>query len=223
MSLDDHRPWLRRVGLLALIAAGVLAPLSIRATWEGRAELEAAEAAAAETRHDDEIIHLGRAARWRVPIASHDERALERLMTVGAEHEQRGAEGRLDALAAYREARRAILATRTLGIPEPDVFHAANQRIAALMAAQERELGLDLSGEGRQEDYHLALLEQVPGPDPLRGAGVALAFVGWLVASAGFVLRALDAQGRLRRRAAVRWGGASLLLLIVWAVLLHLV
>jgi hypothetical protein len=48
-----------------------------------------------------------------------------------------------------------------------------------------------------------------------------LAFAGWLVASAGFVLRALDAQGRLRSRPAVRWGGASLLLLIAWAVLLR--
>lgn len=221
MSIVDDRPWLGRAGLLTVIVAGVFAPLCVRAIWEGRAELEAASAAAEAARHDDEIIHLGRAARWRVPLASHDDQALDRLMALGAAHEQRGAEGRADALAAYREARRAILATRTLGIPHADVFHAANQRIAALMAAQERELGMDLSGEGRQEDHHLALLEQVPGPDPVRGAGVALAFVGWLVASAGFVLRALDAQGRLRRRPAVRWGGASLLLLIVWAVLLR--
>lgn len=89
------------------------------------------------------------------------------------------------------------------------------------MAAQERELDMDLSGADRREEYHLALLEQVPGPDPLRGAAAALAFAAWLVTSAGFVLRALDAQGRLRPRAALRWGGASLVLLVAWSVLLR--
>ncbi len=209
-----------RLGWVGLLAAAVLAPFAIRAAWEGRAELAAAELAAAEERRDDEIVHLGRAARWRLPLASHDEVALERLMVRGHEHEQRGVEGRLDALAAYREARRAILATRGFGLPEADRFHAANERIAALMAEQERDLGMDLSGKEDQEAYHLALLEQVPGPDPTRSGLAALAFLSWVIASAGFILRALDAQGRLRPRPALRWGGASLLLLVAWVALM---
>jgi hypothetical protein len=199
----------------------VLTPLAVRVAWEGHAELEAAEQARAEELLAQEIEHLGRAARWRLPVASHDEIALERLLVIGEEQEALGDAGIQTALMAYREVRRALLATRSWGIPHEDLFARANQRIAALMAIQERAFGTDLSGRGEQEAYHLELLERVPGPDPLRANLAALAFIAWIVASGGFVLRALDAHGRLRPRPALRWGAASLLLLIAWMVLLR--
>jgi hypothetical protein len=216
------RRWQRRAVWLTVGLLAVLAPLCGRVAWEGRAEQQEAARAAAEGRGDDEIVHLGRAARWRLPLFSHDQDAIARLMQLGAEHEARGPEGRDMALAAYREARGAIVATRALGLPDEDAFDAANARIAVLMAEQERELGMDLSGEGRQEAYHRALLDVVPGPDPLWAALVALSFLAWVAATAGLTLRALDAQGRLRPRPALRWGAASLLLLVAWMVLLRL-
>jgi hypothetical protein len=215
------RVLLRRIVWAFLLLFGVLIPLSVRVVWEGRAELEAADRARGEELLTQEIEHLGRAARWRLPIASHDEIALHRLLAIGEDQEALGDDGIQTALMAYREVRRALLATRSWGIPHEDLFAQANQRIAVLMAIQERDFGTDLSGRGEQEAYHLELLERVPGPEPVRANLAALAFVGWLVASGGFVLRALDAHGRLRPRPALRWGGASLLLLVAWMVLLR--
>jgi len=216
-----RRALLRRIGWALLLLFGVSIPLAARVAWEGKAEIDAADQARAEQMLAQEIEHLGRAARWRLPIASHDEIALERLLEIGAEQEALGDDGVQLALAAYREVRRALLATRSWGIPHRDLFHEANRHIAALMAVQERAFGTDLSGRGEQEAYHLELLERVPGPDPVRANLAALAFLGWIVASGGFVLRALDAHGRLRPRPALRWGGASLLLLVAWMLLLR--
>jgi hypothetical protein len=220
-SSARRRAVLRRLGWAFLLLFGVSIPLGARVAWEGQAQLDAADQARADKMLAEEIEHLGRAARWRLPIASHDEIALERLLEIGAEQEALGEDGVQTALMAYREVRRALLATRSWGIPHEDLFAQANQRIAALMAEQEIAFGTDLSGQGEQEAYHLALLERVPGPDPLRANLAALAFVGWIVASGGFVLRALDAHGRLRPRPALRWGAASLLLLVAWMILLR--
>lgn len=213
--LRGLRPTLMVVAVLVV----TLVPLVLRVAWEGRAELVAAEEAAGIGDFEAEVIHLGRAVRWRLPIAGHDEEALERLVALGTAREA-AHEDQL-ALMAYREARRAILATRAVGLPHEETFHDLNRRIARLMAEQERQFDTDLSGVGDPYAYHLALLEAVPGPNPVRGHLAAWAFVGWLVATAGFVLRALDARGRLRLRSAVRWGLASLATLVAWAVLLR--
>jgi hypothetical protein len=205
------------LGLVAVFGAPVL----VRVAWEGRAELQRADAAEADGDTEAEIEHLGRAARWRMPILGHDETAIDRLLVIGTNAESEGDDGRQTALVAYREVRRALLATRTWGVPQREVFDDVNQRIATLMAEQEADFGTDVGGTGDPYTYHLKLLQEVPGPDPWRANVAALAFLGWIVATAGFVLRAIDAKGHLRPKSAVRWGAASVLLLAAWAVLLR--
>lgn len=211
----------RRTLWIVLLALAMVVPLAVRVSWEGRAELEAADQAREQAQVEREILHLGRAARWRLPLADHHQQALERLLELGDEHELRGDDGVQIALSAYREARGAILATRSLGVPDPELFQELNWRIARLMAAQERAFGIDLSGTGEQEAWHYALLEQVPGPDAHMGTAMAIAFVSWVAATVGFMLRAIDARGHVRARAAIHWGGASLVLLVAWMVLLR--
>ncbi len=206
-------------GLLVSLAVGTVVG---RVALEGRAELELAERAGKDEDLDEQIIHLGRAARWRLPIARHDDRALEQLMRLGEEREMDGPEGRQEALACYREARRAILATRSLRLADPETFHEANRRIARLMAEQEEEYGTDISGTGDPEAWHLERLEEVPGPRPVLGALASLAFLGWAITAAGFALRGLEARGRLRLPQAAWWGLANLALLIAWMVLLRM-
>lgn len=209
---------------LAWAAGGallVLAPLWIRAGWEGRAELELADDAQVAEDTDGEIEHLGRAARWRLPLATHDETALTRLMEIGVRERARGSVGRQGALAAFREVRGALLATRAWGIPHREWFDEANTHIAELMAAQEAAYGTDIYGKDDPQGEHLRHLSQVPGPGPVRGNLTALAFVAWLGCSVGFVTRGLNARGRLRPRPALLWGGASLVLLVAWMVLLR--
>lgn len=211
----------QRLGWGLLITAAIVLPLVGRAAWEGRRELELA-AQAAETRDlDAQIEHLGRAARWRVPGFGHDERAVDALMELGAAAEARGDAGSQRALAAYREVRRALLGTRGLFVPQRERFHEANERIAVLMAAQEERFGTDVGGRGDPYGYHLELLEEVPGPAPGRALVAALSFVAWLGSVAAFFVRGLDERGHLRPAPAVRWGAASLLLLVGWMVALR--
>lgn len=159
----------------ALVVLGVLGPLLGRAAWEGQGALVQADLAAAEGRVDREIMQLGRAARWRVPIAGHDEQALARLLAIAAEAEQAGEGGTQTAITAYREARGALLASRAWGVADPSALDLANRGIARLMAAQEQVFGTDLSGTGRAEAYHLELLQRAgEGRAPWPAAAVML-------------------------------------------------
>jgi hypothetical protein len=220
-EVSRTRRVLRRLAFALGIAAALVIPVGVRVAWEGRAELDLADVAAEEEDVDAELEHLGRAARWRMPVLGHDEAAIDRLLQLGTDAEARGDDGRQTALAAYREIRGALLATRTWGVPQRDVFDDVNVRIATLMAEQEADFGTDVGGIGDPYAYHLGLLDEVPGPDPWRGNFAAIAFVGWIAATIGFVLRGIDARGHLRPKSAVRWGVAALALLAAWAVLLR--
>jgi len=210
--------WRPAIGLGALVA--VLVPIATRVALEGRAGLAAADVARDAGELDGEIEHLGRALRWRMPGLDHDEAALARLWAIGQAQEARGADGRDAALAAYRELREGLLATRVWGVPHRERWEAANARIAALMAAVEREYGTDASGIGDPEAFHHALLSREPGPDPVRGNLAALAFAGWVACTAGLLVRGLGPRGRLRPRPALRWGLGAVICLVAWAVLL---
>lgn len=212
--------WRRRL-LVALALTGlVLVPLCGRVAFEGRAEIDRADEAAEAGDVDGEILHLGRAARWRAPLLSHDEAARDRLLEIGRAAEARGVDDDHIALAAFREVRRGLLATRTFAVSDPDQLQEANEAIARLMAAQEVRFGTDVGGSGDPEAWHLQRLSEPPGPVPWRATVAALAFVLWLGATAGFVTRGLDAAGRLRPKSALRWGVAGLALLVTWAVML---
>ena len=203
---------IRRIVLYA--AAGVVllvVPIGVRVAVDGRAALQEALATADP---DLRIERLGHAARWRMPLVSHDEQALDALIAIGERGEP------VQSLAAYREARRAMLATSAWGLSDPARFDMLCERIAAAMAAQEEADLSDVGGQGDPYAYHLQLLQQVPGPDPLRAGFAAWAFVGWLVALLGFIGRGLDDRGKLQPRPATRWGLAAMLLLVSWAVLL---
>ncbi len=203
---------LRQV-VLGVAAAVVLivVPVAIRAWVDGRAALEQARLTEAL---DLRIERLGHAARWRMPLASHDEQALDALLQLGEESEP------VASLAAYREARRALLATRAWGVADPQRFELLNERIATAMAAREEAEGTDVGGLGDPYAYHLQLLTREPGPEPRRAGLAAWAFVAWLGALVGFIGRGLDSRGRLQPKPATRWGLAVLLLLTAWTVLL---
>ena len=195
--------WLMRAAGAVVIVLGVAAPLLGRVAWEGRAELRAAQAASERGRVDLEIVHLGRAVRWRSPFAGHDEAALERLMAVGREALARG--DSQTALLAHREVRGAVLATRAWSSLDDSLYHAVNGEIAAAMAAQEQVFGTDLSGRGEAEAYHLALLEQARPAESAWAVFVGLAIVA---AAIGVAVS--------RRVTIVCWSVALMLAAIAW-------
>lgn len=204
-----------------LIVAAVVVPLSVRVVWEGRAELELAREAHEAGHAGARIEHLGRAARWRMPLFGHDEEALQQLVELAREARDEGSGRSHTALVAYREARRAMLATRAWGVSEDQTFEQVNREIARLVAEQEERFGTDLSGRGEPEAYHQALLSSVPGPNPIRANLAALAFLAWVGSALGFVLRGLDSRGKIRGGPAVRWGLVSVATLVAWILLVR--
>jgi hypothetical protein len=198
----------RRVAaILAVVIAIVLmilGPLAVRAGIEGRAELRAAEQASTL---EQAIVHLGRAARWRLPIADHDEQARERLEQIAEEAEQAG-DAR--ALVAWRELRGALLGTRTWGVVDPEQLERANRGIVreTLKAAK-------AVGAPEESERWLAELEAAPASDGIGTRIAALCFALWCVTLIGFVVHAIGTEGRLRR-SALAWGAVNLTSLLGW-------
>lgn len=179
------------------LGLGIVAPLVARTWLEGRAEL--AQAAEAEIRGDVEqqIIHLGRAARWRMPLASHDDAAIDALLTIDdPDH----------ALAACREARRALLGSRVAGVSRPDALQRANACIDERTPQSPNPVGSSPN----------------PGPTPWLAAVASIAFTLWVVSTGLLLARGLDGKGRLVPKPAVRWGAVSLVALVGWMLALRL-
>lgn len=204
MASDSSKRFGVGLGLVILL----LAPLCVRTAVDGRSELARADEAAQVGDHDAEIRHLGRAARFRLPLARHDERALSRLRELALEAE--GADAIDPALAAWREIRSALLGTRAITVSDPELLAEANAAIVELMVREARAAGRPSARERWAEE-----LEQDLAPRG-RSLFAALCFAVWMVACVGFFARGVDAQGRLIPRPARRWGSVLVLSLVAW-------
>ncbi len=183
----------KRIATFALMLSAVLAIATIRVLVSSRAELRAAASATG----DDEIAHLGRAARLYAPGNPWSGRALDKLAEIGRSDPER-------ALAAWREARSAILATRSFYTPRRALCDEADARIATLMAAAESPG--DEAARATAERWHRERLAAHPQPS-LGWTLAALAGLAlWIGCAIGFFLRAIGPDDRLRSRAAITWG-----------------
>ena len=190
---------------------------------EGQDELARAQEARAAGEDDVAVVHLARAARWRLPVVGTHDEAIEELTALADDYVSREPPERTEALACLREVRRALLATRHLWTPDAAQLELVNVRISELMAAQEAALGMDTGGEEAAATWHLERLREAPAPRrPWVAALASLGFLGWVVSVGGFIARGLDARGRVRGRAAVRWGLAFLISLGTWMVAISL-
>ena len=203
---------MKRLGLIAGVVALVLAPLLVRTAVDGRAELARADEAGEAGDRDAEIRHLGRAARFRLPLAQHDDQAIDRLHALAVDAQSAGEI--TTSLTAWRELRSALIGTRTFDVPEPELLAEANAEIVELMVEEARASNRPIARDRWAEE-----LEQDLQPRH-RTLLAALSFAAWLVSCIGFLARGIDAKGRLIPRPALRWGGSALLLLILWILLM---
>lgn len=213
---DDGRgrtQLLRRLAYVAL-ALLVIGSLFVRAWLDGRAQLREADAMAEAGDLDGEIRHLGRAARWRLPLAEHDELARARLHEIAERETKAGHVG--VALIAWRELRSAILATRTIDVVDPELLEIANTQIVRLMVIEAREAGITADSAR----WTAELTEDPVTTSRGRSLTAAACFAAWLVACIGFFMRGIDGKGRLEPRLALRWGAAVLVLLVAWLSLM---
>jgi hypothetical protein len=168
-----------------------LALVTVRVVWSSRSAWQAAQSATG----DERTTELGRAARLYAPGNPYARRAREALR-------DQGRAGGADALAAWRELRSAILATRSIYTPERALLDEANQQIAALSAAAEPDTRGPLA---ERQAWHAARLAQDDAP-AIGWTLVALAGLAlWIGAAVGFFMRAVDEHDRLRRKPALAW------------------
>lgn len=200
MSAGLTRTLLRALAVLGLLLAAV----ALRVVTGARAELAIAERHEQDGDVDAAIVHYRRAARWYAPLSPYHVQALSALGRIGQGAEQEGEVER--ALAAYRAVRGSILATRSFYVPEPERLHAADRRIAALMAGLPPPQ-MD-AGKSREqlEREHLALLQHDPDPKLGWTLVLLLGFSAWVAGAFAFAARAIDDEDRFIRAEALRWG-----------------
>jgi len=190
------------LALLAILAAIV----AVRVVWSSRGEWRAAQA----TTGDDEIVHLGRAARLYAPGNPYSRRAVDKLATIGRDDSTR-------ALTAWRELRSALLATRSFYTPHRALLDEANARIADLVADAEVAAGTQHTRE-KARAWHAARLAQDEAPSVAWTLVALFGLAIWIGCALGLLLRGVGDDDRLRPRIALAWaagvaGGLALFFL----------
>ena len=179
----------RTIAQLAGLVIACLAIVTVRVVWSSRGEWREAQSSTG----DERIAHLGRAARLYAPGNPYAQRALAALM-------DEGRAGGGDALAAFREARSAILATRSFYTHDRPLLDEANQHVAQLMARAEPESRGPLA---ERQAWHARRLAADDAPSVGWTLVALLGLAGWVGGAFGFFLRGVDERDRLRPRPAL--------------------
>ncbi len=209
----------RAVGWGVAAVVFVLGVVWARAWTSARAELEAGRAAQAAGDHRASIERLQFALRWYTPGASAPVEAADALLAIAEEAELRG--DRDLALAALRRLRGGMRAVRSVYSPFAQRMASVDDRIAALTADAQLALGQPtIRGRDRAQLVadHRALLALDPTPSPGWSLLVVLGFGGWVAGGFLTLFRGLDADGRVRGAAFLRWGGLTLGAFALWIV-----
>jgi hypothetical protein len=189
-----------------------------RVFWDGRAALQAGDDALARGDVEGAVVAWRRAARWYAPGAPHVATAYERLAALAREADAH--HDRPGALLAWRAIRSSALATRSFFQPYAAELDAANERIAILMAAEEKATDPRQDEEARRQ-AELALLVRDDSPN-LGFTVLALAgFAAWVGGGFWFARRGVSADDQLDRRTAIRSGLLVAAGLLLWMLGLY--
>ena len=213
MTLDSPR--------LLIGAACILVVCTMwgRAMVESGSAYRAAEEALENGDHESAAIHFRHAAQWVAPAGTRSGAAIDRLVELGEDHEDRGEIA--SALFAYRSARSAIMATRWLVVPHRSELEGIHGGIARLMSVH-------ASGEGQPDPvlearYRAeldAFAERAPNRWMALGAG--LAFLAWLGSLIWIVRRGWTDAGEIVISRLLGALASSVVLLALWLGLTRL-
>lgn len=184
---------MRRVLEAVALVAVLLGIVTTRVVWSSRGEWRRALSSTGE----EELVHLGRAARLYAPGNPYSRRAVYKLAGIGRAEPAR-------ALAAFRELRSALLATRSSYTPHRALLDEANARIAELTAEAEVQSGAQRSLD-KARAWHAARLAQDEAPSVAWTLVALVGLAGFVGCALGLVLRGIGADDRLRPRLALAW------------------
>lgn len=165
--------------------------LAVRVVTASKAELERGDRAQERRELDTAIVAYRRAARWYAPASPYPPAALDRLARLA-----QTAEDNADpdtAIAAWRSARGAILAARSVVVPFPERRARAEREIVRLVGSQANEAGQEVARQRATAAYARPI-------DPHPGFTVLL-LLGWIAWVAGaflFAQRAIDEEDRIQ-------------------------
>lgn len=162
-------------------------------------------------------VHYGRAVHMYLPLSPLPHRAADRLIALA---EAAGARGdRDEARFCYEEARSGLLAVRSFYQPGADTITQIEERLAALMLADERGNWPDRSlPQSEREAIIRGVLEKREDPKLLWVLVMGLGYITWLGGAAAAIWRGLpmDADAPIAWQPIRRFGGASLAGYLLW-------
>ena len=130
-------PYGRGGAIAALVAVVVLATATVREVAVGRAEVAAADGAAAKGQWKDAVAHARAAAEARLPGSPWPDRGLDRLESLGHDAEVRGDDA--VAILAYGALRTAVLSTRSGVGADGASFDAARDGLLRVASGQRQQ------------------------------------------------------------------------------------
>lgn len=204
----------RTVAFGLATASAIVVLVAARVVLASKAELAAGDAARDAGDLDVARLHYRRAARWYAPASPYGADALDRLADLAIAAEAAGDPDA--ALASWRAMRAAIVSARSSYVPYAERLRRATDQIAAL-TSQTDVPPLD-AGKSRAElrAEHRRLLEPLPRPKPGWALSALLGFVVWVGAAFLFASRGIDADDRVQRPEAIRWGVLGVLGLLLF-------
>lgn len=188
---------------IVAVVAMLLAVVAVRVVLASRGELQQGDALREAGDPAGAIVHYRRAAKWYAPGNPFCVEAMDALAGIAGEVE---AEQPELALSAWRSIRGALMGARSFYVPHPERLAMANDHIATLMAHQPAP-PID-AGKSPEElrAEHLALLEQMPGPSLGWTLVLLFGFFVWVGSAFALATKGFDAEGRVQRLPAMRFG-----------------
>ena len=185
------RSWARTAARLIALAGVLVAVAAVRVVTASHAELVRGGRALDRGDRGAAIVSYRRAARWYAPGNPYATEALDHLVDVARAAERD--EDRETALVAWRSARNAILASRSVAQPYPERLARAEAEIVRLTVASANEAGREEARERAEAAFERPL-------EPSMGWTLVL-LLGWLtwtIAAFAFAQLAIDEEDRIR-------------------------
>lgn len=207
----------RRVLLGLGLAVFILGSIFVKVYVSSMQEYRRAEEAYQAGDLDTALERYEHAVQWYTPHSPWVRQSVESLWRMGSDAEETGNVDR--ALAAYRALRGSLYAVRSFYTPYREWISRCDEKIATLSAGKiaQTQAGKERPFEDIRAES-LRLLKKDHAPSVGWAILAEVGFFGWVGSAIGLIFRAYRDAGRLKGRAALRWGLAIIVFYALWTL-----